>query len=125
MEEKRNDPIPSPPGSPMGSNTDENPHSPVGQDAGGGYALPRLSSIYVRDRRKSALSRFGREAGFGQFLEAAGVEHGSVAEILQRLAAQRRAPARGAVDEHRLVLPAGAVAGGAPRAAPECGHAAR
>src|ERR1044071_9317278 len=71
------------------------------------------------------LGRLGVEPGIGQLLEAADIEDLAVAEILQRLAAERRAAARGAIDQHRLVLLEGFVVVRALRVGAKFEHAAR
>src|SRR5207248_3063493 len=72
-----------------------------------------------------ASGRLGVEPGIGQLLEAADVDDIAVAEILQGLADQRRAAARGAIDQHRLVLLEGFVVIRALRVGAEFEHAAR
>src|SRR5205823_7929495 len=75
--------------------------------------------------RVSRLGRLGLQPGIGQLLEAADIVDRGIAEILQRLADQRGAAARGAVDEEGLVLLKGRVVIGAFRIGAEFEHAAR
>src|SRR5437660_10855604 len=87
---------------------------------------PRWQScvVYLRPR-VSRLGRLGLQPGIGQLLEAADVVDRGIAEILQRLADQSRTPARGAIDQDRLVLLKGGVVIRALRVGAEFEHAAR
>src|SRR6266403_3964582 len=71
------------------------------------------------------MNRLRLNAGVGQLLEAAGIEDGPVAGVLQGLAAQRGAAARGTVDKDGLVFLKSRVVVRALRVGAELQHAAR
>src|SRR4051794_15674917 len=80
--------------------------------------------VYLR-RCVSRLGGLGLQPGIGQLLEVADVVNRAVAEILQRLADQCRAPTRGTIDQDRLVLLEGGIVVRALRVGAEFEYAAR
>src|SRR5215470_9414524 len=66
-----------------------------------------------------------RTTALGPVLKRAEVIDSVIAHIFENLATQRRAPARGAIDDHRLVLGKILVVGRRLGIGPELQHAAR
>src|SRR6185437_5484176 len=94
------------------------------------YASGLSAKCQEQTRRLNVFSRaragrFDRTAAFSPILEGADVVHLAVAHILEHLAAERRAPARRAIEDDGLVLGKILVVVGRLGVGAEFQHAAR
>src|ERR1700741_1384159 len=80
---------------------------------------------YGRDGLDRASGLLDGAAGRHPVLERSQIADVAIAEFLERLAAKRRAAARGAVDDHGLVPDEGGIVVGRIRIGAELDHAAR